>query len=224
MSLNKRDSKMPNPRKIGVLIEKHFDETEFVIFNSFFPHRGYAVEYLSYLWGADSLTFDGNDCQQQVVVSKCISKIRDEDLEQYAGIVLIGGYAMDRLRYDPAPKTGLRNESNAVRFLRRCSAVPGLKIGTICHSLWLYCAAPDLLRGKKVTCAHNIVCDVLNAGGDVQFGQDGTVDLVVDGDLISSKHPGVVMGFVEALLAEIEKPSPAAPVPAHTSVQVPAIV
>lgn len=194
---------MANTKKLGVLIESHFDETEFVVFNSFFPYKGYDIEYLSYLWGADSLTFDGNDQTQTVTVRNCISKMTNEKLKEYAGIILIGGYAMDRLRYDPQPQIGQRNESEAVRFLRKCVAMPGLKIGTICHSLWLYCAAPDLLKGKKVTCAHNILCDVLSAGGDVQFGDEGTVDLVIDGNLVSAKHPGVVMKFAETYLREL---------------------
>lgn len=196
---------MSQAKKIGILIEKHFDETEFVVFNSFFPYKGYDVEYLSYLWGTESLSFEGNDQTQTVTVRSCISQISAERLREYAGIILIGGYAMDRLRYDPQPKNGHRNESEAVRFLRKCAATPGLKIGTICHSLWLFCAAPDLLRGKKVTCAHNILCDVLSAGGDVQFGSEGTVDLVVDGNLISAKHPGVVMKFAEAFLTELRQ-------------------
>ena len=81
---------------------------------------------------------------------------------------------------------------------------PGLKIGTICHSLWLFCADPDLLKGRKVTCAHNITCDVANAGGDVVFGDDGTADLVIDRDLITGKHPAVVDQFMETFVKEIE--------------------
>lgn len=196
---------MARPKKIGVLVEKHFDETEYVVFNSFFPHKGYEVEYMSYLWGAASLTFEGNDFKDKVEVKTCVSKVTEKDLEKYAGIILIGGYAMDRLRYEEQPKKGQRNESEAVKFLRRCVASKGLKVGTICHSMWLFCAAPDLLKGRKVTCANNIVYDVLHAGGDVQYGQGGPVNTVVDGDIVSGKHPGVVMEFVETYLAELVK-------------------
>ena len=37
----------PTKGKIGVLIEDHFDQTEFRKFNSFFPEQGYQVVYLS---------------------------------------------------------------------------------------------------------------------------------------------------------------------------------
>jgi putative intracellular protease/amidase len=82
---------------------------------------------------------------------------------------------------------------------------PGLKVGTICHSLWLLCADRDLIRGRKVTCANNIICDVENAGAEVVYEGDGTADLVIDGDLITGKHPGMVDSFMEALVREIEK-------------------
>ncbi len=43
--------------KIGVVIEEHFDETEYRRFNEFFPEHGYEVEYISNLWGQPQLTF-----------------------------------------------------------------------------------------------------------------------------------------------------------------------
>ncbi len=190
------------PNRIGVLIESHFDDTEFVAFNEFFPQHGYEVEYLSYLWDQPSLTFEGNEGRESVTVSQCITAANPED---YAGMILIGGYAMDRLRYAPHPQPGEPNRSEGVEFLRKCVASRGLKLGTICHSLWLFTAAPDLLEGRKVTCAHNVLSDVQQAGGDVQFGEDGTADIVVDGDLVSAKHPGVVMEFVETFLSELRK-------------------
>ena len=188
------------PKKIGVLIESHFDDTEFVVFNEYFAEHGYEVEYLSYLWGQSSLTFDGNEGRERVTVNRCVTTA---DPKEYAGVILIGGYAMDRLRYESQPCRGEPNRSEGVKFLRRCVDSDGLKIGTICHSLWLFAAAPDLLKGRKVTCAHNIVSDVEHAGGDIQFGDDGTVDLCIDGDLISAKHPAFSKKFVEVFLSEI---------------------
>ncbi len=61
-----------------------------------------------------------------------------------------------------------------------------------------------LLEGRKVTCAHNIICDVENAGADVQYGDDGTVGSVVDGDLITAKHPAFTDELLDLFLKEIE--------------------
>jgi len=191
-------------KKIGVLIEAHYDETEYNLFNDAFSKDGYAIEYLSYLWGQDSLTFDGNDHTSKVVVTKCLTKV---DINDYAAIILIGGYATDRLRYQAEITPGKPNSSPAVEFLRKAVALMDngrLKIGTICHSLWLFCADSSLLKKRRVTCAHNIVCDVENAGGVVMYDGTQTKDIVIDGGLITAKHPGVTEMFIKTLKNELE--------------------
>jgi protease I len=193
--------------KIGVLIEEHFDPMEYWKFNEYFPKQGYEVEYISHLWGQPQLRFGSNPendkIEYHVTVTTEVNNVQPTD---YKGIILIGAYAMDRLRYEAHPKRGQPNQSPAVRFLRTAAQTKGLKIGTICHSLWLLCAAPELLKGRKVTCAHNLIYDAQNAGGDVQFEGDETKALVVDGDLISGKHPGMTDQFMETFVQEIEKP------------------
>lgn len=189
--------------KILVLIEEHYDETEFNVFNTFFPANGVDVDYASYLWGNDSLSFEGNDKSSKVTVDRCVTQV---DLAHYKGLILIGGYAMDRLRYQPSIE-GPRNSAPAVELLR--DAVAGmdagrLAIGTICHSLWLFCADPSLLKGRKVTCAHNIICDVENAGGEVVVVNGETVDTYTDGLLVTGRHPGSVDAFDALFLKTIQ--------------------
>jgi protease I len=196
----------PTKGRIGVLIEEHFDQTEFKKFNLFFPPNGYQVVYMSQLWGNPSLYFRANP--DDGVVDSNVTVTTDVDtvnVEEYRGFLLIGAYAMDRLRYQVHPRKGEPNMAPAMQFLRKIMAKPGLKLGTICHSLWLLCADRTLLEGRHVTCAHNIICDVENAGGEVIFDGDQTVDLMIDGDLITGKHPGITDLFLAAYLAEIEK-------------------
>ena len=182
-------------KKVLVLVEEHYDETEYNVFNEYFPKHGIEVEYGSYLWGNDSLTFEGNDKTSKVEVKICVSKV---DLADYAGLILVGGYAMDRLRYET--KLGEKNTAPAVELLRNAVNLMDngqLAIGTICHSLWLFCADTTLLKGREVTCAHNIVCDVANAGGQIMINNGETVELHQQGLLITGKHPGCVDVFVE---------------------------
>jgi putative intracellular protease/amidase len=192
-------------KKIGVLIEAHYDETEYNMFNAAFSQDGYEIEYLSYLWGQHDLTFAGNDNKSQVTVSKCVTHVSIDD---YAGIILIGGYATDRLRYQQDIQPGKPNTSPAVEFLRKAVAMMDagkLKLGTICHSLWLFCADKVLLEGRRVTCAHNIVCDVENAGGVVEFEGTQTKEIVIDGGLITAKHPGVTALFIQTFKSELQR-------------------
>ncbi len=191
--------------KIGILIEEHFDETEYKRFKEFFPKNGYEVEYISHLWGQPSLTFKGNDHEAEATVSVEINNVKPED---YKGIILIGGYAMDRLRYQVNPQPGQPNNAPAVQFLRKAVKVMDsstLKIGTICHSMWLFCADRELIKGRKVTCAHNIICDVENAGGVVVYEGNETATTYVDGNLISGRHPGFLDEFMQIFLEAVEK-------------------
>lgn len=196
---------VPQRGKIGVLVEKHFDEAEYFEFNRFFPSNGYQVEYISHLWNNPSLTFDGND-----FLATCTAKteINDINLDDYAGFILIGGYAMDRLRYEEHPQPGQPNQSPAARFLRQAVGANKL-IGTICHSLWLFTAVPELLKDRKVTCAHNIIYDVQNAGAIVMFEAEdpvkGTRITYRDGKLVTGKHPGYVKEFCQAFLEALKE-------------------
>ena len=191
--------------KIGVFIEDHFDMTEYRIFNRRLPSSGYDVEYITNLWGNTSLQYGSNPddgwVEEHLVVSK---DVKDVKPSEYKGFLLIGAYATDRLRYTVTPAKGKPNDAPAVELLRKIMSTPGVKVGTICHSLWLLCADKSLIEGRKVTCAHNIICDVENAGGDVQYGDDGTVGSVVDGDLISAKHPAFTDELIDIFLKEIE--------------------
>jgi protease I len=197
----------PIKGKIAVLIEDHFDQTEFRMFNEYFPKHGYEVDYVSHLWGQPELKFGGNPdsgvVEEHVTVRTEVNDVKPSD---YRGIILIGAYAMDRLRYQASPKKGQPNQAPAVAFLRRAMR-ENAKIGTICHSLWLLCADASLLKGRRVTCAHNIICDVENAGAEVVFEGDGTADLVLDGNLITGKHPAMTERFMETFIREIESRS-----------------
>ncbi len=196
---------IPQRGKIGVLVEKHFDETEYFEFNRFFPSNGYQVEYISHLWNNPYLTFDGND-----FLATCTAKteINDINFDDYAGFILIGGYAMDRLRYEEHPQQGQANQSPAARFLRKAVGANKL-IGTICHSLWLFTAVPELLKNRRVTCAHNIIYDVQNAGAIVMFESEdpakGTRITYRDKKLITGKHPGYVKEFCQAFLEALKE-------------------
>ena len=191
--------------KIGVFIEEHFDMTEYRLFNQRIPAAGYDLQYISNLWGNSSLQFGSNPdngwVEEHLIVSHDVKNVEPSD---YKGFLIIGAYATDRLRYSVKPEKGKVNDAPAVVLLRKIMGTSGVKVATICHSLWLLCADRKLLEGRKVTCAHNIICDVENAGADVQYGEDGTVGSVIDGDLISAKHPAFTDELLDIFLKEIE--------------------
>ena len=127
------------------------------------------MEYISHLWGNKELRFGANPDDgvigAQVTVSTEVSDVQPAD---YKGIIAIGAYAMDRLRYQVSVR---RDRRTTRRRWPSCAKREPLRAEAR-HDLPLAVAVladPDLLKGRKVTCAHNIICDVENAGGDVVF-------------------------------------------------------
>ncbi len=194
-----------NNGKIGVLIEDHFDPFEFRRFNEYFPQQGYEVEYISYLWGNKELKF-GSNAEDNVVKEyvTVTTDVNDVNPADYQAIICIGAYAMDRLRYEEKVKKGQKNNAPAVVFISKAMQEPDVKVCAICHGLWLI-SVTDLLKGRQVTCAHNLISDVENAGADIIYEEDRTADIVIDRNLITGRHPGMVDLFVETIVQEIAK-------------------
>eukprot|EP00899_Mesostigma_viride_P015356 jgi/Mesvir1/23821/Mv10629-RA.3 len=146
----------PRKGKIAVLIEEHFDPFEFRSYNEYYPRAGYDIEYVSYLWGGDGIRFTSNPTdgriEEEVFCTTCVTKVKPED---YAGILVIGAYAMDRLRYQVKVWKGKKSDAPGVEFcrqgmakVRRASGAPwwGAVSAMVCGwrrdiEKW-YCCAP----------------------------------------------------------------------------------
>ena len=94
----------------------------------------------------------------------------------------------------------LRLHGNVIALIR-AFAEQGKPVGAICHGPWLLVEA-DLLRGRTATSWPSIRTDLRNAGANV-------VDeaAVTDGNIVTSRNPGDVEAFSDALVALIEKHS-----------------
>jgi len=190
--------------KVAVMIDSHYDPTEAPAFEMFFPACGYEVDFVSDLHGAKSKTFFDNDGHGSVTVTKDLDDVR---LKDTAGLVLIGGYAMDMLRFNVFVEKGEPDAPRATKFLKHALETDDLVVGTICHSLWLFTPLPKLLEGRRVTCSHNIMYDVRNAGGELVYDPQTRMlaDVHVDGDLVSARHPYVIQAFMNAFVGELDK-------------------
>jgi putative intracellular protease/amidase len=67
------------------------------------------------------------------------------------------------------------------------------------------------LRGRRVTSAHNIMYDVMNAGATYVYSGDIGADTVVDGNLVTGRHPQVLDKLLDLFLERVNA-SQAAPV------------
>jgi len=115
-------------------------------------------------------------------------RIADARAEDHDALLLPGGVGNpDRLRSD----------AGAVTLIRAFVAA-GKPVAAICHAPWLLVEA-DVLRGRRATSWPSIRTDLRNAGAKM-------VDqaAVTDRNIITSRNPGDVAAFTDALVAAIE--------------------
>ena len=92
----------------------------------------------------------------------------------------------------------LRTNKAAIDLIR-AFANSGKPVAAICHGPWLLVEA-DLLRGKSATSWPSIRTDLKNAGANVVEQA-----AVTDGNIVTSRKPGDVTAFTEAVIALVEK-------------------
>ena len=188
---------------IGIIIESHFDEIEVQYLQERLPKEGYRLELISFLWGNKMLEFQGNECNDPMRVYKDINSV---NLDDYVAFFFVGAYCMDRLRYEVVRKANTPNHSPVVQLVRKIAAAKKT-CATICHSLWAFVCAQEVIKGKQVTCAHNIVDDVQNAGGQVMYGgaDGGTIETHEDGWLVSGKHNKYIAETTDILITKLNR-------------------
>ena len=111
-------------------------------------------------------------------------KVADVTVDDYDALVIPGGVGN--------PDT-MRMDENAVRFVREFFE-SGKSMAVICHGPWMLVEA-DVVRGRRLTSFWSIKTDVRNAGGDWE-----DKEVVVDGNLVTSRHPGDLPAFNRELV------------------------
>ncbi|MBA3772084.1 MAG: DJ-1/PfpI family protein [Ramlibacter sp.] len=191
--------------RVVVLTGPQFDDVEHFEIVQYFANRGYYPDVVSDLRGEPSAQFHGNDPDKlgrQITVKR---DVRQVNLDDYDGVVVVGGYCTAYLRVPDDPGSG--EESASVQLVRAGMETAEMVVGIHCHSLWLLTGAQDLLRGRRVTTNHNVVWDALNAGADVQFTEDGTrtLDVCVDGLLVTGRERTSTHAFCDAVFTLLER-------------------
>ena len=63
--------------------------------------------------------------------------------------------------------------------------------------------AGERLRGRRVTSAHNIMYDVMNAGATYVYDGEMGADTVADGNLVTGRHPQVLDKLLDLFLEHV---------------------
>jgi len=108
--------------------------------------------------------------------------------DEYAGVVIPGGWAPDRLRQDPAVLKLVRELFEKKRV-----------VAAICHAGWVLASA-GIARGRRLTCYQAIKDDMLHAGAEVV-----DQEVVRDGNLITSRRPDDLPAFCREIIKALRE-------------------
>jgi len=113
-------------------------------------------------------------------------KVGAASIDDYDGLILPGGTCNpDKLRMD----------EDAVRFVREFVEA-GKPVAVICHGPWTLAEA-DVLDGRRIASWPSIHTDLRRAGAEIV-----DEEVVVDGNLISSRNPDDLPAFCDAIVRE----------------------
>nr|WP_275578290.1 type 1 glutamine amidotransferase domain-containing protein [Yimella sp. NH-Cas1] len=113
--------------------------------------------------------------------------VRDVSVDDYDALVLPGGVA------NPDE---LRTNDGAVQFVKDFVA-SGKPVAAICHAPWTLVEA-NVVKGRTLTSWPSLKTDIENAGG-TWVDQD----VMVDGNLITSRNPNDLPAFQHAVLSAL---------------------
>ncbi len=114
----------------------------------------------------------------------CDRSYDEVSAEQFAGVVIPGGFAPDHIR----------RHDKANQFVADMNA-RGALVAAICHGGWVLCSAKGMLRGRKATSFFAIKDDLINAGADWEDSE-----VVVDRNLVTSRKPEDLPAFCRACI------------------------
>lgn len=110
----------------------------------------------------------------------------DVQAADFDGVIIPGGYAPDMMRRYPAM---VQLVADGVR--------QGKVVAAICHAGWMLASA-EVLEGRKVTSFFAIKDDLVHAGANWV-----DEEVVVDGNLITSRTPADLPAFMRAVVKEL---------------------
>jgi protease I len=167
-------------KRVAILASDHFEEAELVEPRDALTKAG--AEVRIYSVGADPIqAVEGDtDPTQKIDVD---GTFEDLDVSAVDAVVVPGGTVnADRIRVDEQAQAIVRAANDA-----------GKPLAVICHGPWLLVSA-GLVDGRRLTSYPSLAVDVRNAGGTWVDEQ-----VVVDGNLITSRNPGDLPAFIKAI-------------------------
>lgn len=112
--------------------------------------------------------------------------IKGITVQEYDAVIIPGGFAPDLMRKSRA----------MIDFVRAMSEANKI-VAAICHGAWIPASA-GILKDRQATCYYAIADDIIHAGAHYT-----DQPVVVDGNVITSRQPGDLPQFCQAILAAL---------------------
>lgn len=167
--------------KIAILVDQMFEDSEFRVPYDRLRSAGHTVDIVGLERGKE---IAGKKNKEKITIGRAVSDVAATD---YDALVIPGGYSPDHLRMNP----------DAVRFTRDM-ADANKPVAAVCHAPWMLIEA-DLAEDREVTSWPSLRTDLINAGAHWSDRE-----VVVDGNIITSRKPDDLPAFVEAILKQLD--------------------
>ena len=168
-------------KRIAILAENMYQEMELWVPYFRLKEEGAEVKVV----GAGGATSYASKHGYPVAVDVQADQVKAVEFD---AVVVPGGYAPDMMRRHPA-MVGLVREA----------AQQGKVVAAICHAGWMLVSA-GILKGRKATSFFSIKDDLVAAGASWV-----DAEVVVDGNLITSRNPNDLPAFCRAIVAALGK-------------------
>ena len=168
-------------KRVAILAENLYQEMELWVPYYRLKEAGAAVKVI----GTGSAKSYTSKHGYPVAVDAAADEVKAKEFD---AVVIPGGYAPDLMR-----------RSTAMVGLVREAFQQGKVVAAICHAGWMLCSA-GILKGKTATCFHAIKDDMVNAGA--RYVDE---EVVVDGNLITSRFPADLPAFCREIVKALEK-------------------
>jgi len=165
---------------IAVIIADMFEDSEYTEPVAAFRKAGHEIVHVGLQAGEIVRgKKKGTEVKVDTIPQQC-------PVESFAALLIPGGYSPDKLRAD----------RDAVDFVRQFMRADK-PVFSICHGPQLLITA-KVLEGRTLTGWRSITQDIIYAGG--KFVDQ---EVVVDGNLVSSRSPRDLPAFIGACLAKL---------------------
>lgn len=167
-------------KRIALLIENLYDDKELLYPYFRMKEEGFYVDLVGKTKDTVYKSKHGMPMKSDVSSS-------DISANDYDALIIPGGFSPDYMRRTQATIdfTKAMNDQNK-------------PVAAICHAPWLLISSCDL-TGKKMTGYHSLRVDINNAGATFV-----DQEVVIDGNLITSRNPHDLPAFAKAIIAALK--------------------